>query len=245
MSGPIDSVILTYHSIDVSQSVLSTNPEMFADQMSQLAAGPYRIVPLAQIGQAPGNLAITFDDGYCNFLTAAWPVLKKLSIPPTVFIVPGECGGTNRWDAHCAAVPKLPLMDWEQLQEIGGQGVTIGAHTMTHANLTKIALADAEWEIATSQHQLQDRLQCSIEQFAYPYGASNAGVRSIVNRHFRTACGTDLGFASAPLNPLLLPRIDAYYLRSTSVFREFAMGRSKGYLAARRLLRGVRSWASL
>ena len=218
---------------------------MFADQMNQLAAGPYRIVPLAQIGQAPGNLAITFDDGYYNFLTAAWPVLKKLSIPLTVFIVPGECGGTNRWDAHCAAVPKLPLMDWEQLREICRQGVTIGAHTMSHANLTKMALTDAEWEIATSQHQLQDRLKCSIEQFAYPYGASNAGVQSIVNRHFRTACGTDLRFASVPLNPLLLPRIDAYYLRSTSVFREFALGRSKGYLAARRLLRGISSWASL
>jgi peptidoglycan/xylan/chitin deacetylase (PgdA/CDA1 family) len=242
LSSLVDSVILTYHSIDSSGSVLSTCPDLFAEQMDRLAHGPYRMAPLDQIGATPGALAITFDDGYRNFRTAALPILERLRIPATIFIVAGECGGTNRWDSD--GVPNLPLMDWDELKEIDSRGVTIGAHTMTHANLAKIPPQEAEREIAMSRHELQDRLQRQVEQFAYPYGVSNREVRSMVARHYRIACGTELSFASPPLDPLLLPRIDAYYLRSRRVFGRFAMGRAQFYLGSRRVFREIRSWAS-
>lgn len=209
--------------------------------MAQLAAGPYRIIPLDEIGHSPGTLAITFDDGYRNFAADALPVLERLKIPATIFIVAGECGGTNRWDADKAGIPELPLMEWDELRDICGRGVTIGAHTMTHPNLTKLLLADAEREISTAQVQLQDRLRQPVREFAYPYGALTPEVRSIVSNYYQLACGTELGFASDPLDRLLLPRIDAYYLRSRPVFRRFAAGKARGYLAARRLLRGLRS----
>ena len=245
MSSPIDSVILTYHSIDASESVLSTSPSRFAEQMSQLADGPYQVIPLARIGTVPSALAITFDDGYCNFRTEALPVLARYGFPATVFAVPGECGGSNRWDQGDSRIPNLPLMDWRELDEISRSGVSVGAHTMTHANLTKIAPADAEWEIASSRQQLEERLQRPIEEFAYPYGACKPIVRSIVDRHFRTACGVELGFVSdGSIDRLLLPRVDAFYLRSNRAFREFSNGRLKGYLAVRRLLREIRSWAA-
>ena len=189
-------------------------------------------------------MAITFDDGFANFLTGALPVLQRLGFPATVFVVAGQCGATNRWDANRLEIPELPLMDWKQLAEVSRAGITVGAHTMSHADLTKLAPAEAEWEISSSCRDLSERLECVIDDFAYPYGASNGVIRAIAGRYFRSACGTQLGFASTPLDRLCLPRIDAYYLRSRGVFRKFSQGGAKSYLTARRLLRGFRSWAA-
>jgi peptidoglycan/xylan/chitin deacetylase (PgdA/CDA1 family) len=41
---------------------------------------------------------LTFDDGYMDFRTDAWPVLRRYGFPAVVFLVTDEVGGTNRWD---------------------------------------------------------------------------------------------------------------------------------------------------
>ena len=97
--------ILTYHSIDHSNSVLSITPEKFLSHMTVLVDSGYQIVSLNEVAtclhhQKPfpeKTAALTFDDGFQNFYEKAIPVLRKFGFPATVFLVAGWCGKENSW----------------------------------------------------------------------------------------------------------------------------------------------------
>lgn len=75
--------------------MISVIPALFERQMQYLASSGTPVVPLRTIRQNPGSAAPTFDDGYRNFVTAAWPVLRRFGFSATVFVVPEKVGSTN------------------------------------------------------------------------------------------------------------------------------------------------------
>src|SRR5512138_3597748 len=107
-----ESIILTYHSLDDSGSVISIAPRLFREQMKSLQTSGLPVVSLEQVRTAPGSVALTFDDGYRNFLDCALPVLAEAGFPATVFAVTGFCGLVPGWSGQRASVPALPLMSW-------------------------------------------------------------------------------------------------------------------------------------
>ncbi len=82
-------------------------------------------------------VAVTFDDGLETFAEKAWPLLRERDIPVTLFVVTEAVGTDNRWpDDRSSGIPKLRLLDWNELGKLAGEGVTIGSHTRTHVRLT-------------------------------------------------------------------------------------------------------------
>lgn len=65
----------------------------------------------------PRALAVTFDDGYRDNLTIAGPMLRRLGVPATCFLVPGILSGeTDPWWERLAwgfARATAPGVDWE------------------------------------------------------------------------------------------------------------------------------------
>lgn len=232
------SAILTYHSIDDSGSVISTSPAVFEHQMEMLAARSAPVVPLDRVTEVRPSLALTFDDGYSSFADLVAPLLERYQMAATVFVVSGHCGGDNAWAKP--PFPGLKMMSWEMLRGLPVNLVSLGAHTISHPDLTAMAGAQAAEEIHGSRAVLEDRVGRAVPFFAYPYGASNAAVRRAVRGGFRMACGTTLRFLSGAEDRFDLPRIDAFYLRETGRFEEFVSGRARGYLLVRRFLRGMR-----
>ncbi len=112
--------ILTYHRVaDPSKNsvlnprIISATPAIFAEQMKYLAQS-YNVVSMEQVlaatlsqEQLPDRaVLITFDDGYFDFIEIAWPILKKLNLPATVFIptsYPGQTDLVFWWDKLYAA----------------------------------------------------------------------------------------------------------------------------------------------
>lgn len=95
------------------------SPKSFDEQMAVLA-GARAAVDLADFagGNAytrdGGKLAVTFDDGYVDNLTAALPVLERYEIPATVFVIGNAVGRTREfwWDAlERAVLGSGPLPD--------------------------------------------------------------------------------------------------------------------------------------
>ncbi len=92
--------VLTYHSIDNSGSVISTGPETFRKQMQILADADFNVVSLKTLGKSllenaalpPKTIVLTFDDGFQNFYTTAFPVLNEYNFPATVFLITDYCG---------------------------------------------------------------------------------------------------------------------------------------------------------
>jgi peptidoglycan/xylan/chitin deacetylase (PgdA/CDA1 family) len=207
--------------------------------MEALAACGVPVVPLDRVTEVGPSLALTFDDGNACFAELAVPLLLRYRFPATVFVVSGHCGGSSAWSQPL--FPSLKMMSWETLCGLPRDLVSLGAHTISHPNLTTLAGPRAAEEIHGSRAALEDRTGRAVPFFAYPYGASNAAVRAQVRSGFRMACGTRLRFLSEAEDAFDLPRIDTYYLCETDRFRKFVSGRARGYLRLRRLLRGLRT----
>jgi len=239
---PARPFILTYHSLDTSGSVVSLSPDMFRCQMEWLARSRRLVVPLQQIRETPGGVALTFDDGFRNFFQHAFPVLQRYGFPATVFVISGYCGGRNNWPTQPrnAGIPMLELMRWSEVEQVARAGIRIGCHTATHPSLTLLAESEIECELATSRAAIEDRVGRAVDMFAYPYGDNPPRVRDAVGRHFHLACGTRLAAVSPAADLLDLPRLDIYYFQNQFWFEGLGKPYGAGYVAARALLRGMR-----
>jgi len=236
------SVILTYHSLDDSESVISIPPALFRRQMEFLAASGIPVVPLDQALHRPGSIAITFDDGFCNLLDHAVPVLERLRLPATIFVVSEYCGRNNNWPSQPHGVPDLPLLSWDKLSALPPL-ISLGAHTMTHPDLRRLSAEECERELCECQGQIEQHLGRPVRCLAYPYGASSPQVRSLADRHFELAVGTSLRFLSTRSSRLDLPRIDAYYLRGWFSLERLFTESGSLYIGFRSLLRDVRRFS--
>jgi peptidoglycan/xylan/chitin deacetylase (PgdA/CDA1 family) len=68
------------------------------------------------------------------------------------------------------------------------QGFEIGAHTMTHPRLTKLANSAAQREIVDSKLYLEDAVGRAVNSFCYPYGLfGSEHVKIVQDAGFRYA----------------------------------------------------------
>jgi peptidoglycan/xylan/chitin deacetylase (PgdA/CDA1 family) len=239
--------ILTWHSVDASGSPISVTPDEFRRQVAWLVSGRVRVVSVGRLLDLPNEsnaVALTFDDGFVNFATEAAPILREHALPVTLFVVTGRAGADNRWRGRGdPGIPALPLLDWDQLGRLHESGVSLGAHSVHHRRLTRLARDEVEAELAQSAAELERRVGERPEGFAYPYGAADETVRGIAGRHYRWACTTDLRPLPAGAPPLGLPRLDAWYLRDPARLAHWGTPRFRTWLwyrrQGRRLRRGL------
>ena len=98
-----------------------------------------------------------------------------------------------------------------------------------------------ESEVRDSKRMIEDRLDQSVDSFAYPYGFSDARVQAVVRECFSAACSTELAFVRDVSNPWCLERVDTYYLRPRIFPRHLTSPMARAYLRVRRALRTIRN----
>ena len=241
--------ILTYHSIDDSGSVISTAPQTFRRQMQILSASSCKVVSLDEVAAAirerralpPRAVALTFDDGYRNVYTEAFPTLAQYGFTATVFLITEYCGRDNAWPGQGPGIERAALLAWPEIAEMSRAGIEFGSHTATHPDLTRISPERAGQELKQSKAMIEDRLGRPVTAFAYPYGKHNAAVRELVSREFQSACSTRLGKTRHDCDPHLLTRVDMYYFSNLARFGSLAASSGDWYLGLRRALRGLKS----
>ena len=246
MDSALCPVILTYHSISQGPAPLNISPARFAEQMQWLHDHA-RVAPLDEVVTAlvdgtrlpERTVVLTFDDGYCDFYSDAAPVLRRLKLPATIFLVSGFCAsgsraGSGGWRPH------RPLLDWKQVTELAHDGFQFGAHSTTHAALPELEHEQANHEIASSKLELEQRTGKSVEFFAYPYGRWSSSVRELVRQHYRAACSTGAGVVLPEADPFALPRVDAHYLRTPAALQMMFTAPFLAYIATRRFIRRIR-----
>jgi peptidoglycan/xylan/chitin deacetylase (PgdA/CDA1 family) len=209
--------ILTYHSIDDSRSPVSCHPDAFDRHVAWLASGRVRVVTIDDLMQLPDSadaVALTFDDGFVNFGEVAAPLLLEHGLPVTVFVVADLAGTANSWDARPNRItPDLPLLSWPALLRLQDRGVTLGAHSLTHPDLTRLEPAALDEEVRGCADRMEERAGRRPTVFAYPYGYRNQASTAIVGRAFRWACTTEFRTLTASAAPPALPRLDMYYFQ--------------------------------
>ncbi|MBI3495560.1 polysaccharide deacetylase family protein [Candidatus Berkelbacteria bacterium] len=190
----IDVPVLTYHYIRVVNQdqdplgfSLSVAPDDFRQEMAYLVAhGYHTITPddlylsLKSRQHLPAkSVLLTFDDGYEDFYTTVFPILKELNLKATLFVVPGFVGEADG-----------RYVSWPQVVAIDNSGlVTIASHTIHHVDVTRSHLADQE--ITLSKQMLEKKIGHEVTTFAYPYGMANE-----ITAHFVEQAGYHLGFTT-------------------------------------------------
>jgi peptidoglycan/xylan/chitin deacetylase (PgdA/CDA1 family) len=233
--------ILTYHSIDSSGSPISVSRAAFARHVAWLASGRVRVTTVDELLGLPDTVdavALTFDDGFRNFGEVASPMLAAHGLPSTVFVVSDRVGGTNAWRGVSERVtdpgiPILPLLDWGELESLSERGVTLGAHTRTHARLDALHTDRLVDEICGSAMVIRDRTGRVPSGFAYPYGSLNQEAADVVRRTFVWGCTTELRLLGAADQLATLPRLDMYYFRDPGRLESWGTARFSYYLTLR------------
>jgi peptidoglycan/xylan/chitin deacetylase (PgdA/CDA1 family) len=236
----VSFVCLAYHRISADPAALAdpytVRPEQFAAQMAWLARAGYAGVPLGQAKSTPRAVALTFDDGDCDFLSSAWPVLRAHGFGATVFVVAGRVGQVADW----ADAAGMPLMDWIQLSALAGAGVEIGAHGWRHEPLDALPPSKAAAQLTMARRVLADHLPQAPAGLAYPYGRWSTGAA-------QAAAEAGFGWAATARGGRNGPNTPPYKLRRTLVLEHdgalaFALKARSGYA---RLLEWRMDWRRL
>ena len=163
-----DVRILTYHSVGAREHEMNVDPENFVEQMQWLR--DYTdIISLDDAARGLPGVAITFDDGYVDNLTNVAPVLQRMNLPATVFVVAGRLGGNLD---HDVGRKHARLLNEDELRALRDAGLEIGGHSMTHRRLSSLDSATKRDEIEQCKYALESILGESIRAFAYPFGTT-------------------------------------------------------------------------
>lgn len=214
---------LTYHSVDETGSAVSFPLAFFRAQIEWLASQGFRALTAAQAAQAlatgqipPKRVVLTFDDGFVSVREAAFPILSEHGFVATVFCSTGYAGRPCGWE-RAADIPAFHLMSWEDLDFLASQGWEIGAHTVSHARLPRLADGFLEEEIRESRRTVKEKLGRSVDSFAYPYGAFDARCREAVKEAGFTSAWTMEPVISVPGSDLFaLGRFNCNRVQSDS-----------------------------
>jgi peptidoglycan/xylan/chitin deacetylase (PgdA/CDA1 family) len=207
-----------YHQIDAPPPRgtplrgLVVAPSAFAWQMKMLRLIGYKGLSMRDLepylkGDKSGKVVgITFDDGYCNNVENALPVLQQQGFTATCYGVSSLIGATNSWDRGIVAEkPLMSLQDWQRWRD---SGMDVGSHTRTHAKLTELPADFARMQIVDSKHELEQAIGCDVRHFCYPYGWHRPEHQQMAREAgYTTATTTHRGRVHAGADPYTLRRI--------------------------------------
>ena len=194
--------ILTYHRIDDDPSDrLAVSPKEFHDQMELLKREGFTIISLEKLlermhkGQMPKakTIALTFDDGYLDNYVHALPILQKFGFTATFFLAAGFIDQDKMFSLSTTSTRPQPL-SWKHVKEMSRAGMSFGAHTVNHPDLTQIPRADAKFEIKQSKEIIENQIGKPIYTFCYPGGHFNEFVRrQVIDAGYYGACSVRPG----------------------------------------------------
>ncbi len=243
--------ILNYHGVESCGSSpddrWTVTLKQFRSQLDVLEANGLQGVSLADAlrSRSPNQVALTFDDGYRNFVTEVVPELSSRGFGATLYVVTGDVGGTAGWPGGAGK----HLASWDQLRAVDDLGFEIGAHSHTHPQLDLLPRRAVEDEVKNSMSELRQNLGHDIQGFCYPHGFYSKAVRSaVVDAGFSYACAVRHKMSRAADDRFALARIVVERSTSTTMLQAWLAGndlRRGGVRVERPMAAAFRSYRRL
>ncbi len=106
---------------------------------------------------------LTFDDGYRDFYTNAWPILEKHQFTATSYLPTAYIGDSPR------QFKGRDCLTWVDIEELHQAGIEFGSHTVNHPKLVELPHAQVATELRDSKTAIEDHLGHPVDAFCYPY----------------------------------------------------------------------------
>lgn len=221
---PKGVVILMYHRVNdaLPEHHLVVRSRNFEEQMRFLDRHRhvYDVIGLKELevnapyyiekGQTKTQIVLTFDDGYQDNYTNAFPVLKKYGLPATIFLTTGLID-TDKSFQRYARTQKRDMLSWSEINEMSACQVTFGAHTVNHPHLPELPREEQVLEIRRSIEAVQRNVPDAgrVAAFCFPYGEYNQDTLAVLQQlNVPYALTVKAGVNTALEHPLELKRID-------------------------------------
>lgn len=199
------AVIFMYHRFGEDEyPSTSIKLEQFEAHLAELKSGDYNVMALPDIIKALENgttlpdktIALTIDDAYLSVYENAWPRLKELGLPFTLFIA------TDPVDQGIQG-----YMSWMQIRELSKNGVTIGSQTASHLHMAAADYLTNQRELEKSNARFKEKLGTRPTLIAYPYGEVSQSVEKLAQASgFVAGFGQHSGVAAKTPDMYFLPR---------------------------------------
>lgn len=178
---------------------LSVSPNSFESQLKIIQSKGLKTATLADFANNKvyePSVILTFDDGYSDFYTHAWPILTKYGARATVFVITDK-------------INRPGYLTSNQIQQLSSENIEIGSHSVSHPNLTNTGDANIKKQLEESKAELEGITAKEVVSFCYPSGKYNEKVMQAVKAAgFRAAVTTDFDIASLEKYTLYsLPRL--------------------------------------
>ena len=170
---------------------LSVSPARFEEQLNYLKGAGYETISTIDLiyhltlgAPLPARpVIITFDDGYDDNYTNAFPLLQKYEFTATFYVVTDYIDrGLSRY------------MTWDQIEEMAGGGMEIGSHSRDHPDMRGRSADFLVWQILGSKQTLESHIGRPVHAFSYPSGAYDDRVIEVLrSAHFWAAVTTVQG----------------------------------------------------
>lgn len=133
---------------------------------------------------------MTFDDGFADLYTHAWPLLRERRMPFTIYLASSYVSRPMVWEGSTAAGPPGQGIFWAQLTEMVDSGLcTIGNHTHRHVRPDNLSTA----ELDACTEAIETHLHITPAHFTYPWGVPVPAMDTAMRDRFRSASTGYLG----------------------------------------------------
>jgi len=166
--------ILMYHHIDdpppgadALRYDLSVSPKSFEEQLRYLREQGYEGITLNDlalyltVGQElpPKPIILTFDDGYADAYSHAFPLLQRFGYAGTFFLIsaPIDNGDPD-------------YLSWNQVKEMHHAGMRFEPHSYNHPDLRNRGFKFVVFQILAPKEAIEARTGETCRFFAYPSG---------------------------------------------------------------------------
>lgn len=195
--------VLTYHRVapevpGAARLTWNVTPDVFRTQLEGLLKLGYEPWPLKRLLSAladgrelpPRTFIVTFDDGHANVHDYAWPILRELKIPATVFLATDYIDKEAPFpfdDYEDKGAPGVPADRWRPMTSAQVRAmmsdplIEIGSHTHKHIDY-RGDVAAFERDMAASIAYLRSQFGVERPSFAFPFGHKNEAMVDAIRR---------------------------------------------------------------